>query len=311
MIERPQDGKRKPSAVRRPGAVRVSKPSQSSWRLPVSPNDLVLPAAFLSALALGWSLLSFIHPNPTSNNSPAIPWQACLEGQSWPTLVEIPAGTYPIPDPSSSLGPFMHFKESTLEINHPFLLQNREVDLGQFKRYVEDVERMQNFNEKERLRLRLGKHWEQNDAQDDLVRHISWEGAMDYAQWLSQKTGCSYTLPSREEWAAAVIHASSSGPKKINGDISAEGLVTNLLRVAQEWSRSACPEGYFLLGSDDATTTTTESKEICMPAQLAVAGFRLVLHLAPRGAESDNTAKTSEFLKMDSGLSLGKSANPP
>ncbi|MBF0139982.1 MAG: SUMF1/EgtB/PvdO family nonheme iron enzyme [Magnetococcales bacterium] len=289
----------------------MTKSSQSIWKLPVSLYDLILPVIFLLALALGWSLLSYIHPSATTNPSPTLPWQACLDNQSRITLVEIPAGTYPVPDPTSSLGPLMHFKESTLEINNPFLLQNREVDLEQFKRYVEDVDRMQNFSEKERLRLRLGKHWELNDAQDNLVRHVSWEGAMDYAQWLSQKTGCAYTLPSREEWAAAVIHASSYGPKVMNGSISAEGLATNLLRVVQEWSRSPCPEGYFLLGSDSSSTVTEESKEVCMPAQLAVAGFRLVLHMAPPGAKSENTAKTGEFLKMDSGLSLGKTTNPP
>ena len=42
-----------------------------------------------------------------------------------------------------------------------------------------------------------------SDQDDQPVIYVSWEEANKYCQWLSQKTGQNYRLPTEEEWKFA------------------------------------------------------------------------------------------------------------
>ncbi|MBF0423022.1 MAG: SUMF1/EgtB/PvdO family nonheme iron enzyme [Magnetococcales bacterium] len=303
--------KRKPQAVRRSGATKVpDKGETSSWRLRITLSHFALPVIFLSALVLGWILLSFIHPREVRNT---VPWQACLDssasGPPYPSLIEIPAGTFSIPRDTPNPSPWVPAGVASVEIKRPFLIQNQKISLEQFRLYADDLGHMQNFTEKQRLRIRLGNHWDLDDAKDALVHHVSYEGALDFAQWLSRRTGCDYSLPSREEWIAAAIYLAAHKPQKTGDDQGSDRLMTSLLRSGREWSRSMCPQGYFLLGKDEHPSAESEKKEICMPAQLTMAGFRLVLN-PPSEADGPRLV-SGEFLKMDSGHSLRKAGGPP
>ena len=318
MFDRSNNRKRKPLAVRRTGAARVGDKTKPKIRLSIGMKDLALPATFLAALGCGWLALSWFQPRDNR-----ISWQACLENQQgvglYPNLVEIPAGTYEVPENSPTLTPFLLFHDKpNIVLQNSVLLQNKEVDREQLKHYADAIDRLQDFDEKERLRLRLGSHWDHNDVQDSLVRHITWEGAWDYSQWLSRKTGCDYRLPSRDEWAAAAIFLTAQGQApvnaqvnapvnaQVNGGMTAEEVAKNVLLGAREWSQSPCPDGYFLLGGDDWTASADDKKEICMPAILAMAGFRLVLNPSSIPGLQVNSTQTGGSLKMDEALSLEK-----
>lgn len=310
LSSNPKKWNRKPPAVRRSGVARGGEKKDSGLR--INGRDVVLVAAFFVALGCGWGLLSLIQPEDTR-----VPWAACLEDQQdggmYPTLVEIPAGTYEIPKEAGILPVLASlFKEPDIVLENGFFVQHREVDLDQFKKYVEEIDRTQDFAERERLRLRIGSHWNYNDAQDSLVRHVSWEGAWDYAQWLSKKTGCDYKLPSREEWAAAAIFLAKQGVVKSSVSVNADGVLKSLLWGAAEWSRSSCPGGYFLLGENDWMAPADEQREVCMPAILSMAGFRLVLDPASVSKEPGGK-KSSGSLKMDDDLSVERVKNllPP
>ncbi|MBF0109998.1 MAG: SUMF1/EgtB/PvdO family nonheme iron enzyme [Magnetococcales bacterium] len=318
FFNRSDNNKRRPQAVRRSGASRseaeTSRPAR--WRFPRTiPIRPPLPVIFLLALGCGWGLLWLLQP-PT----PGISWQACLEQQQnaplYPTLIEIPAGTFEIPKESSTLTPFMKFHDRPdIVLEHPLLLQSREVDREQFKRYVEEIENIQDFEERQRRKLRIGTHWDHNDVQDSSVRHLSWEGATDYAQWFSRKTGCDYRLPTREEWAAAVLHAASQGQKTLMNAVDAEGLAKNLLFGAREWSQTSCADGFLLLGGDDWTASADEQQEICMSPMLAMGGFRLVLNPSsipnPARPTANPLDPPGNSLKMDAELSLDRAGPAP
>ncbi len=289
-------------------------------------RNLLMPIAFLAALGCGWGILALVQTIQTQEVRN--PWQACLESQEggvlYPSLIEIPAGNYNLPMDASPLTPFLQFyRKPHFVLEKSFLVQSREVDQEQFRRYADEVERLQDFNEKQRLRLRMGEHWGHSDVQDSLVRHISWEGAMDYAQWFSKKTGCDYRLPYREEWAVAAIYLNSLGKSVIDGSIDAEGVVKSILFGTREWSQSPCPDGYHILGGDDWVATADDRKEICMPAILAMAGFRLVLNppsvpgtTAVGGQEGGQARgqtrdETGDSLKMDQALTVEKNNSAP
>jgi len=317
FFNRLENRKRKPAAVRRPGASKskVASPSSSETGRRFGLKDLMLPLMFLVALGCGWGFLWLLQPG-----NPQISWQACLEhqsdGVSYPTLIEIPSGTYEIPQNSPLLTPFMQFHDKpNIVLERPLILQNREVDLERFKHYVQEVENIQDPDERQKRKLRIGNHWENNDVQDSLVRHLSWEGAVDFTQWFSKKTGCNYRLPTREEWAAAVIHLNQDAQAEINGAIDPEGVIKNLLFGTREWSLTSCADGYYLLGGDDWTASADDRKEVCMSAMLAMGGFRLVLDPSSIPDPKDQTdprgtAFKGSSLKMDAALSLDKTPLP-
>lgn len=307
------NSKRKPVAGRRFATPKSTGAVRRKSSLSIGLKSLFMPAAFLAALGCGWGILALVQTIQTKDAR--IPWHACLESQEkgavYPSLIEIPVGSYDIPNEASPLTPFLQFHaKPNFVLENRFLIQNREVDQEQFRRYADYVEGLQDFNEKQRLRLRMGEHWSHSDAQDSLVRHVSWEGAMDYAQWLSKKTGCDYRLPYREEWAVAAIYLSSLGKSVINGSVDPEGVVKSILSGTREWSQSPCPDGYYLLGGDDWIATTDDRKEICMPAILAMAGFRLVLNPSnvPGSASGDTPGhgKNGDSLKMAPALTVEK-----
>ncbi|MBF0382028.1 MAG: SUMF1/EgtB/PvdO family nonheme iron enzyme, partial [Magnetococcales bacterium] len=163
------------------------------------------------------------------------------------------------------------------EINTPFLVQSDEVKLGDFKKYAEYVEDLPASKEKDRLMVRLGVAWKKNDSPNSSVNAVSWEGARDYAHWLGQRTGCSYDIPSQDEWLATVSYLKARDKIRLNGSAIPTGPLKNLLWGVREWSRSRCSSGYYLLGRDDFTASTQEDGDVCMPAMFAVAGFRVIM----------------------------------
>ncbi|MBF0195605.1 MAG: SUMF1/EgtB/PvdO family nonheme iron enzyme [Magnetococcales bacterium] len=235
-------------------------------------KSFVFGSIFIGASAIGWGLMSF-----TQEPDAPITWQSCLveqsDGSAYPVMEEVPAGDYTIP--TSLIGGAGRMISA--EINTPFLVQSEEVKLGDFKKYAEYVENLPESKEKDRLMVRLGVAWQKNESNNSAVNAVSWEGARDYAHWLGQRTGCSYDIPSQDEWLATVSYLQARDKIKLNGSVVPRGPLKNLLWGVREWSRSKCSSGYYLLGRDDLTTSTHEEESVCMPAMFAVAGFRVIM----------------------------------
>ncbi|MEO5339639.1 MAG: SUMF1/EgtB/PvdO family nonheme iron enzyme [Magnetococcus sp. MYC-9] len=300
----------RPTRSGQPAAVRVQRRTASSpvwhrFRSPVLHRFRwpVLLVLLLVGLAyLGWPFASR-QPGSTDGSVewPAIPtvftakespktgdWKACLPGSAGPStspkspfvLHPVPAGAYALPTPTSGLHPFTrHHKLDTIQVETAFLMQEQPVSQALFKEYAESIARMPTGEEKERLLSRLGQFWSRGENTAPAVKGISLEAATDFSHWLSQQTGCSYEVPSREEWAAAVIHLYNSGsPLPKPSDSFDANPLRSLLQGGGEWTRSPCPLGFYLVGGEDWGVEAQDSQPSCMPALFSVAGFRVVLH---------------------------------
>lgn len=193
------------------------------------------------------------------------------------TLTQIPAGTYPLPTPTSGLYPFTRLHRlETIVIDTPFQIQEHPVSRALFKRYADSIAGSPDGEEKERRLAHLGHFWNRETAVP-VVKGVSLEAAMDFGRWLSQRTGCTYEVPSREEWLATLVHHFNSGaPLPKPGDAFDATPLKSLLQGGNEWTRSPCALGYYLVGEEDWGVESKAKGPVCMPGMFAVAGFRLV-----------------------------------
>ena len=243
-------------------------------------------------LAAGWYLT--VSVSDRIDSVPPVAWQACLQestdGTFYPDLVTIPAGVYSLPAEAKQIAPFLEGQQlASIVIEKSFLMQKAEVTQAQFQRYVNFVQGLAKGTDRDQLAMRLGLVWNKGNKNTPLLNGLSWEAAWDYAQWLSQQTGCNYQLPSREEWAAAVIffHGLAAFPES-----AAQGKkpLASLLGGVREWTRSQCDMGYHLVGEDDWIEAQQVGREICLPAMVAVAGFRVVLQEPELDKKSEKPA---------------------
>ncbi|MBF0096732.1 MAG: hypothetical protein HQM04_09955 [Magnetococcales bacterium] len=207
-------------------------------------------------------------------------------------MLRIPAGRYELPAANSPLHPFLNPQRlGEVSLSAPILIQEQPVSSTLFKQYVEAVEGMPDGEEKEEKRSHIGMFWNKKESVSPAVRGISLEAALDFNRWLSQKTGCDFQIPSREEWAATVIHLFHSGvslPKPSDGFDATP--LKSLLQGGSEWTRSPCPMGFYLVGEEDWGATIRDGHPSCMPNLFSVAGFRTVLH----PAQSDEPVAAAE-----------------
>ncbi len=82
--------------------------------------------------------------------------------------------------------------EHEVEITQPFCLGSTEVTVGQFRQFVEE-EKYQAGDDR----------WQKpgfEQADDHPVVWVSWQNAVDFCTWLSEKEGKKYRLPTEAEW---------------------------------------------------------------------------------------------------------------
>ncbi|MBF0623931.1 MAG: SUMF1/EgtB/PvdO family nonheme iron enzyme [Magnetococcales bacterium] len=263
----------------------------------------ILLLALLAGAGYGmWSLFRQSSPTVDGVVPPALAaWRSCLvqEGKNdpWPELVEVPAAEYRLVKIAGGelLTPFLHSQGlSRILVRKAFLIQTREVSRMEFKRYVDAVDAMPGGEVKDQLKLQIGIHWNSEGTaspggtssggrleggETQPVQGISQEAAQGYATWLSNRTGCKYRLPSREEWAAAVMHRFILADPPPKPGFPDHPLLHNLLLGIREWSRSQCPGGFHLLGAEDGLESPPQGEAVCMPGMVSFSGFRVVLQL--------------------------------
>jgi hypothetical protein len=165
-----------------------------------------------------------------------------------------------------------------------FFIMRREVTVEEFQDYVETL----NDTQQEKL----GEAWQQEDEEYP-VASVPWWAATGYADWLSDKTGCSLTLPTYNQWVTASIRYAD--PRKaVIRDTQFEQSpqsreekpsgVVDLLGNLREWSidnrgqKQCRKNSHYLLGEDYKTWRDNIIGEpICESSTLDTIGFRLVM----------------------------------
>lgn len=196
----------------------------------------------------------------------------------------VPTGVYQIPD---SLNRYIQYNEQSAKVNKPFSIQEREVTVGDFMRYVDSLDNND--------RQRTGTVWER-DATGAIysdqrpVESINWQDASKYAEWLGQETNQVLRLPTVEEWIAACVLYAEPQPILNSNDNQpmsiVRGKVDHLIGNLREWSSTPCKNvngssGYFVLGENYMTNLSDIEligKMYCVSAndRWRGIGFRLI-----------------------------------
>lgn len=136
-----------------------------------------------------------------------------------PTMVVIPAGRFVMGSPDDEPGRYQdESPRHEVTISRPFALGQREVTVAEFEAfinatgYITDAE----YAFGSRYRDPEGDEWIGNEElnwrfdhlgkpsrPDNPVVHVSWHDANGYVNWLSEKTGRHYRLPSEAEFEYA------------------------------------------------------------------------------------------------------------
>jgi len=111
-----------------------------------------------------------------------------------PVMVDIVGGTYTMGAPDQAGSSERKDEQPAHQVNvKPFRLGKFEVTFAQYDAYTDAVGKPRVIPPKE---LDAGR------GPLPVIR-VSWQEAVDYAQWLSAKTGKKYRLPSEAEWQYA------------------------------------------------------------------------------------------------------------
>ena len=281
-----------------PAAVRIKRPHTPAQSEKNSPrNRYVFPLTSTPVVSLflvccvllvgAWLFLS-----SDKKIEPAPSWQACIPQKSHGfsenkeshelTFLTVPAGTYDMPSPHSGLFPLLRpYAMKTVLIDQTFMIQEQLIPHALFTQYARFVEKLSDGDDKTDRQARIGLLWNRITRTTPSAYAISWEAAVDFSDWLSKKTGCAYTLPSREQWLAAIIWLYNSGePAPRLGNTVRSTPMEQMLRSGREWTRSDCATGYYLVGADNWVTEPETDQTVCMPPLVAMAGFRVVLNPA-------------------------------
>ncbi len=179
------------------------------------------------------------------------------DGQG-PELVVVPVGRFEMGSPDRERNRKAHEgPRHTVEIARPFALGRTEVSFAEFglfiadTRYVTDAERRGHsavYDERNgRIVTRSGVNWRSNylgeEARaDDPVVHVSHADALAYANWLSERTGQRYRLPSEAEFEYALRAGSTTRywwgddhPNTVVGNFTGDG---DRSRSRRGWTRA-------------------------------------------------------------------------
>jgi formylglycine-generating enzyme required for sulfatase activity len=125
----------------------------------------------------------------------------------------IPGGSFRMGSPSSEEGRKETERQHTVRVGE-FWLAETEVTLGQFSQFVRDSGHRPQ-SESKGCWWYNGSKWEESKSKNwrspgfsqpldsQPVVCVSWNGALAYARWISQKTGKRFRLPTEAEWEYA------------------------------------------------------------------------------------------------------------
>src|SRR5262249_40397049 len=104
--------------------------------------------------------------------------------------------------------------EHEVEITQPFYLGTTKVTVGQFRRFMEANPAYEVANDRWR-------HPRYAQTDNHPVVYVSWQNAVEFCNWLSEKEGKKYRLPTEAEWEYS-CRAGKSGTRYCFGDDEAQ-----------------------------------------------------------------------------------------
>jgi formylglycine-generating enzyme required for sulfatase activity/predicted Ser/Thr protein kinase len=192
------------------------------------------------------------HPGITLPGYPA-PGMVMRDCPTCPLMTVIPAGSFTQGAANEAIESSSHEQPAHLvTFAHAFAMSSNEVTVNEFREFADaSRRRMSGCNV-------YDGHWAQREDASwqapgfvqsgaHPVTCVSWEDAVAYTQWLSQKTGHSYRLPSASEWEYAA--RAGNGPALPWSDNAAACAHANLAdESAQQrfpgWTTFSCSDGY-------------------------------------------------------------------
>lgn len=167
-------------------------------------------------------------------------------------MVIVPAGTFTMGSPEAEAGRYeREGPVREIAIPEPFAMSVYEITRGEYARFV----RATSYLGGNSCVVNEGHGWEQHDGLDwqnpgfsQTPRHpavcISWDDASAYVEWLTQRTGIDYRLPSATEWEYAAW-AGTSTPWYWGKDVSIQCHYANGADAASgfPWS-TGCDDGH-------------------------------------------------------------------
>jgi|GEM_PF-1315784 len=160
-------------------------------------------------------------PTPTLRTPVRDP-AACIDeqGDLAPAMVVLPPGHLFMGSPKDEKGRFDdEGPQHWVTIRKPFALGSCEISVGQFRRFVEETGYVTEAEKPDaegcyvwdsalkKYQPRKGSHWRQPgfpQTDNHPVVCVTHADASAYANWLSQRTGSRYRLPTEAEWEYAV-----------------------------------------------------------------------------------------------------------
>ncbi len=161
--------------------------------------------------------------NPTTLlRTPVRDPAACIDeqGDLAPAMVVLPPGHLFMGTPKNEIVRFGDEEpQHWVTIRKPFALGSCEISVGQFRRFVEETGYVTEAEKPDaegcnvwdsalkKYEPRKGSHWRQPgfpQTDNHPVVCVTHADALAYANWLSQRTGSRYRLPTEAEWEYAV-----------------------------------------------------------------------------------------------------------
>jgi formylglycine-generating enzyme required for sulfatase activity len=190
--------------------------------------------------------IEFVHPQPVVRPSrkdlaiPGWPWSADeavkrqaaaneiyktidLGGEQSLRLALVPPGEFIM---GSTDGPPDEWPPAVVRIEQPFWIGVHEISNAQYAQF--DPSHDSHVESKQAYQF--GVHGYPMDRPEQPVVRVSWERAMAFCRWLSEKTGCHVTLPTESQWEYAA-RAGSDRPFWFGGLDEDFGPYANLADV--------------------------------------------------------------------------------
>jgi formylglycine-generating enzyme required for sulfatase activity len=200
-------------------------------------------------------------PRPSAGGVPA---SAMVAGQTFrdcadcPEMVVIPAGRFTMGSPASEAGRSDDEGPQHSVNVKSIAMGKTHITRGQFAAFVNatryDAGNECHTFEGGKWEQRAGRNWRNPgypQTDNHLVVCINWNDAKAYTQWLSQKTGKNYRLPSEAEWEYAARAGTTTArfwgdnPDQACGYANlADETAKAQIPGASSWSVHNCTDGY-------------------------------------------------------------------
>lgn len=214
-------------------AAAAQQPSAPAPAAPASTPAATAPAAAPAAVA------------PTTTAAASADCAEC------PELVSVPPGQYSMgtaPDAVEVDAATGETPALPVVITKPFLIGKREVTVGEFRRFVAAT----GYSVVEECSVWQGGQWvhaqgrswqdpgfSQPPRADEPVVCVNWDDAQAYADWLAQRSGKRYRLPSESEWEY-VARGGTSLPRYWSGaDSNEQAIVSQACDFANVYDAAA------------------------------------------------------------------------